>query len=323
MSLFTQSAKPANSAATTANSTAAPLKLALGPVQYYWPKTQMLDFYQQAASSQAQVVYLGETVCSKRRELKFSDYLAIAQMLREAGKEVVLSTLTMLESPSELKELRRYCDNGEFWIEANDVGAIQMLQEQQLPFVAGAAISVYNHKALRQLLQLGMKRWVMPVELSRDWLQDILHQPLIADVRDCFEVEVFGFGHMPLAWSGRCFTARSENRAKDQCELCCINYPKGRIANSQEGEAVFLLNGIQTQSGDRYNLLNDLPSMRGLADVVRLSPEPEQSFDWLDKFQQKLSGSVAGHQPLPAGDCNGYWHQLAGLQQAHLKQADD
>lgn len=311
MSLFTTSA---TTTATTAPA-AAPLKLALGPVQYYWPKNTLLDFYQQAANSKAQVVYLGETVCSKRRELKFSDYFAVAQMLREAGKEVVLSTLTMLESPSELKELRRYCDNGEFWIEANDVGAIQMVQEQQLPFVAGAAISVYNHKALRQLVQLGMKRWVMPVELSRDWLQNILQQPLIADVRDCFEVEVFAFGHLPLAWSGRCFTARSENRAKDQCELCCINYPKGRIAKSQEGEALFLLNGIQTQSGERYNLLNDLPSMQGLVDVVRLSPEPEHSFSWLDKFQQALENAATSHQPLPANDCNGYWHQLAGLQQ--------
>lgn len=87
-------------------------------------------------------------------------------MLREAGKEVVLSTMTLLESPSELRELRRYCDNGEFMIEANDVGAISMLQEQQLPFTVGAAVSVYNHVALRQLLQLGMKRWVMPVELA-------------------------------------------------------------------------------------------------------------------------------------------------------------
>lgn len=322
MSLFTHSATQA-SPAPTVNPKAAPLKLALGPVQYYWPKAQMLDFYQQAASSQAQVVYLGETVCSKRRELKFSDYLAVAQMLREAGKEVVLSTLTMLESPSELRELRRYCDNGEFWIEANDVGAIQMVQEQQLPFVAGAAISIYNHKALRQLVQLGMKRWVMPVELSRDWLQNILDQPLIADVRDCFEVEVFGFGHMPLAWSGRCFTARSENRAKDQCELCCINYPKGRIATSQEGEAVFLLNGIQTQSGERYNLLNDLPSMQGLVDVVRLSPEPGHSFSWLDKFHQAIESTAISRQPLPANDCNGYWHQLAGLQQARLQQTED
>lgn len=290
-----------------------PLKFTIGPVQYYWTKQQMQLFYKDVAASKADVVYLGETVCAKRRELKFSDYMDIAMMLREAGKEVVLSTMTLLESPSELRELRRYCDNGEFMIEANDVGAISMLQEQQLSFAVGAAVSVYNHVALRQLLQLGMKRWIMPVELSRDWLSNILHQPLIADVRDCFEVEVFALGHLPLAWSGRCFTARSENRSKDQCELCCLKYPKGRLANSQDGKKMFVLNGIQTQSGDRYNLLNDLPSMHGLVDLVRISPEPEHTFYWLDQFQQEKRAA------LPQGDCNGYWHQLAGLNQIEVE----
>lgn len=76
-----------------------PLKFTLGPVQYYWTKQQMQLFYQEAAASKADVVYLGETVCAKRRELKFSDYMDIALMLREAGKEVVLSTMTLLESP--------------------------------------------------------------------------------------------------------------------------------------------------------------------------------------------------------------------------------
>lgn len=72
------------------------------------------NFYRQAAESAVDIVYLGETVCSKRRELKFADWLQVAHELREAGKQVVLSTMTLLEAPSELRELRKYCDNGEF-----------------------------------------------------------------------------------------------------------------------------------------------------------------------------------------------------------------
>ncbi len=53
-----------------------------------------------------------------------------------------------------------------------------------------------------------------------------------------------------LAYSARCFTARSENRAKDDCETCCQKkYPQGRQVLSQENQQVFVLNGIQTQSG--------------------------------------------------------------------------
>ncbi len=42
------------------------MKYSLGPVLWYWPKETLEDFYQQAAASSADVIYLGEAVCSKR-----------------------------------------------------------------------------------------------------------------------------------------------------------------------------------------------------------------------------------------------------------------
>lgn len=287
------------------------MKLSLGPQLYFWPREQLLAFYRQAASAPLDTVYLGETVCPKRRELTLKDYLVLAHQLREAGKEVVLSTMTLLESPADLRELRRYCDNGEFWVEANDMGAVALLSDQGLPFVVGPSINSYNPQALIQLLKLGMKRWVMPVELSRDWLVAVLRDPILAAQRQNFEVEVFAFGHVPLAWSARCFTARSEQRLKDECQLCCIKYPDGRPVHNQEGRQLFVLNGIQTQSGDRYNLINDIPSMIGLVDSLRLSPQSEKTFEWVDRFAANRV------QPRPwrlgAGECNGYWHRIAGM----------
>lgn len=287
------------------------MKFSLGPVQYFWPKTQMQQFYQKAADSKVDIVYLGETVCSKRREFKFKDYMALAHMLREAGKQVCLSSMTLLEAPSELRELKNYVDNGEFILEANDTSAISALQQKSLPFIAGAAINCYNQHTLTHLIKMGLTRWVMPVELSQNWLSSLLAKSEILNIRQKFETEVFAFGHMPLAWSGRCFTARSENRSKDQCELCCINYPQGRNVFSQEGTQVFVLNGIQTQSGYRYNLINQLPSMQGLVDIVRLSPQPEGTFTWLNKFKANIAGQTP--QQLSKTDSNGYWLQLAGM----------
>ncbi len=43
------------------------MKYSLGPVLYYWSKETLEDFYQQAARSSADTIYLGEAVCSKRR----------------------------------------------------------------------------------------------------------------------------------------------------------------------------------------------------------------------------------------------------------------
>jgi len=283
------------------------MKHALGPILYFWPKQEVESFYEQAASSDADIIYLGETVCSKRREVKFDDYLALAKELAASGKQVVLSTLALLESSSELNMLKRYCDNGEFLVEANDMGAIQQLYANGLPFVAGPALNIYNHRALKLLVKQGMQRWCMPVELSGDRLAVILDMCDKEQLRDKFEVEVFAFGHMPLAYSARCFTARSEDRPKDKCELCCLNYPSGRKTVSQEDQKLFVLNGIQTMSGQCYNLINELPELNRLVDVLRISPEHQQTFSVLKEF---VDGKP---KQLTADQSNGYWHQIAGM----------
>ncbi|AOF16342.1 TPA: U32 family peptidase [Yersinia enterocolitica] len=289
------------------------MKYALGAVLYYWPKTDIETFYQAAASSSADIIYLGENVCTKRREMKVGDWLALAKDVAASGKQVVISTLALLQAPSELNELKRYVENGEFLLEANDLGAVNMAADRGLPFVAGHALNCYNAYTLRILHRQGMMRWCMPVELSRDWLANVLQQCEELGFRNQFEVEVLSYGHLPLAYSARCFTARSEDRAKDECETCCIKYPQGRPVLSQEDQQVFILNGIQTQSGYCYNLGNDLISMQGLVDIVRLSPQDMETLDVIDQFR----ANELGLNPLTLADkadCNGYWRRLAGLE---------
>lgn len=288
------------------------MQYAIGPVLWYWPTEQLANFYQQAANSSADIVYLGEAVCSKRRATSFQRWMELARELAASGKQVVLSTLALLQSPSELKELKRYVDNGEFLIEANDIGTVNMAAERKLPFVAGPTLNVYNVETLHLLVKEGMTRWCMPVEMSRDWLLQLLQQSEERNIRSQFEVEVLGYGYLPLALSARCFTARAENRAKDDCQTCCINYPNGRRVHSQEGQQVFVLNGIQTMSGYCYNLGNDLVGMRGWVDILRLSPQSPATLEEIARFR----ANEEGQSPLmlaSGNDCNGYWRKVAGM----------
>ena len=39
------------------------MKLALGPLLYYWPRQATLAFYADMAEAPVDTVYLGETVC--------------------------------------------------------------------------------------------------------------------------------------------------------------------------------------------------------------------------------------------------------------------
>ena len=83
------------------------MKLALGPLLYYWPRDTVFSFYQAMAETAVDVVYLGEAVCSRRRELRQSDWLDIARMLRDAGKQAVMSTMVLLESTSDVADMHK------------------------------------------------------------------------------------------------------------------------------------------------------------------------------------------------------------------------
>ncbi|MCM2680749.1 U32 family peptidase [Echinimonas agarilytica] len=292
------------------------MKLSVGPIQFYWPKATIEQFYTEVAQSSVELVYVGETVCAKRNELKPSEWLGLAQDLARSGKQVVLSTLALVECSQELLMMKPFFENGEFTIEANDMSAVQLAKEYKLPFVAGPSLNCYNVSALQRLMRAGMVRWVMPVELSRDWLCNTLSDAEEQGVRGDFEVEVLGYGHLPLAYSARCFTARSENKPKDQCKKCCIEYPQGRTVDSLEGQRLFTLNGIQTMSGDIYDLRPEMASMNGIVDYFRLSPS-DFSFKRLLTEVHAIQNSpnsivTANHTN------NGYWHQIAGIKTQKL-----
>ena len=131
------------------------MKLSLGPLQYFWPRERTLAFYREAATWPLDVIYLGETVCSKRRELGTRDWIALAEELAGEGREVVLSSLALVEAESELNAVLRMLDHGGFLIEANDLTTVQLCRERGLPFVAGPTLNVYNHRALALLVDQG------------------------------------------------------------------------------------------------------------------------------------------------------------------------
>ncbi|AGA33436.1 peptidase U32 [Thioalkalivibrio nitratireducens DSM 14787] len=288
-------------------------RLSIGPCQYFWPRDRVEAFYAAVADSPADIVYLGETVCAKRRELRPDDWIALGRELAAAGKQVVLSTLTLIEARSEMGVVRRLCSNGEFLVEANDVAAMQVLHEQRLPFATGPSVNIYNAATLRHYHRLGLRRWVLPVELGRDALQDILDDAALPWV----ETEVLVHGRLPLAWSARCFTARYHDLPKDQCGLRCLDYPAGITVATREGEEFLTLNGIQTQSGRVCDLV---PAWRDLvaagAEILRFSPLSGGTLEALDALHRAREGDPDAADELgrqPAVSCNGYWFGQPGM----------
>lgn len=295
---------------------AKPFRLALGPLLYYWPRDTAFAFYEEAAGWPVDIVYLGETVCSRRRELRMDDWIGIAGRLAEAGKEVVFSTFELIETDADLRAMRSVVENGRFQVEANDMGAVNLLAGKG-PFIAGPFLNVYNAETLALLAGLGATRWVAPVELSAAGLRDVL-----AEAPADIETEVFAYGRLPLAASARCFTARYHNLTKDHCEYRCIEHPDGMLLSTQDDQPFLILNGVQTQSARAQNLLPALDEAAAIgANVLRISPQSRGTAEVVRLFDQASKKEIAADQALaelnalmPSGGCDGYWHGRPGIE---------
>jgi len=294
------------------------MKLALGPLQYYWPRARVLAFYEEIAAAPVDTVYLGEVVCSRRHELAFEDWLVIGERLAAAGREVVLSAQALSESEGDLKLLRRAAANGRFRVEANDWGAARLLAGTP-GWVAGPHLNVYNPAALLLVAEMGATRWVAPMEATRELVRGVL-----AARPAGLEAEVFGYGRMPLAFSARCFTARRFNRQKEDCGYACLEFPDGLPLATREGRPFLAVNGIQTLSAGVYCLAEELaPLHESGVDLLRVGPQSSGTVEVLRALRAACEGTLSAYDArkalsalAPGALWNGFWHGRPGVQAA-------
>ena len=299
------------------DSSTASFQLSVGPVLTYWPRRHLLDFYAAVADSPVHSVTLGEVVCSRRHEMKLDDWLALARDLAAAGKEVVLATQALIDSEAELRTMHRLAEQDDYLLEANDAAAVAAAAGR--PFVIGTHINVYSRAALDELAALGAVRWVPPMELP-------LEAIALANPRDdsrVLDTELFAFGHMPLAVSARCFTARHYGTNRDDCGFRCIEHPDGLLLSTQEGEEFLALNGLQTLSARLMCALGEHERLAAAGVTrLRLSPTSRHFVEVIDVYDRVFNhgeDGAAALQTLRALDlpgklANGYLQRKPGFE---------
>lgn len=86
---------------------------------------------------------------------------------------------------------------------------------------------------------------------------------------------------------------------------------------SQEGEAFFTINGIQTQSGRVQHLLPHWQEMQKIGvDILRISPQSQHTAEIVSRYHEVISGKSTNTDVTPwlnAPACDGYWLGKPGM----------
>lgn len=291
------------------------LELTVGPLMFLWSPERIADYYAQvAAAPEVSRVYLGEVVCGKRSPLTVESLLLAEEALVRAGKSVVWASQALPATPREARAVRELAEASAL-LEVNDVAALAALPKGAA-FVAGPMLNLYNESAVAALAARGCQRICANVELSLDAVA------AIAKACPDVEIELFAYGRLPLALSGRCYHARAHKAHKDGCLFVCETDPDGMAIRTVDGAPFLAVNGIQTLSHGVH--LADAELDRLIAagvKALRISPHTGDVRAVLAGFAAFVRGeldgaglreAVAATRP-PGPLINGYLYGKAGM----------
>lgn len=304
------------------------IALTLGPVFFHWPADRLLDFYRRIADeAPIDRVHVGEVVCGKR--MPFSDpvWPAIIERLERGGKQVVLSTLAAPATVRERRSVEELCAD-ERLVEINDVSGLPARSGKSFvtgpsvsvyneTFVTGPFVNVYNEASAKFLVELGARTICPPVELS--------FAAIGAMSLKCPEAqfEIFAFGRLPLALSGRCYHARIHGLHKDSCQFTCERDPDGLSVDTLDDQQFLAVNGVQTLSNQVQAFC---PTPAALASKgirrLRLSPQTCDMVEVARIYRRLADGReepgdarfALSCLDLPGALVDGYAHAKPGWQ---------
>lgn len=291
------------------------MELTVGPVMGFWDAAAWSDFYARLAETPGvKRAVIGELVCSKRLPFYQTRLPEAIERLQAGGKEVAVTSLALVTLKRERKQTAELADMG-LEVEVNDITALAH-RPQGAAFSAGPLINVYNEGTVAFLKARGAVRFCLPPELPMASVERL------AAAAGPVPVEVWGWGRLPLAISGRCYHARYHDRAKDQCQFVCADDPDGLAVDTLDGQEFLAINGVQTLSAQCANMAHTLPRLKSAGvSGLRLSPQTQGFFEVISLFDDLVQGRIGAEEMsakalphAPGGAfCDGFLEGAAGV----------
>jgi len=269
--------------------------LVMRPVLFNWPVDTWADFLAHVADEvDVDRVHVGEVVCSKREPF-FADRLPeVIERLARGGKTVVVDTLALVTVKRERQIVADLAGLDGVEIEINDLTPLATLEPGRR-FAVSPLVNVYNEGTLGFLAGRGAWSVCLPPELPMASVAALAKE----GVRLGVETQVFAFGRLPLAISGRCYHARIHGLAKDSCRYVCAEDPDGLEVDTLDGEAFLSINGVQTLSQDCATVIDEVDALLAAGvDAFRLSPQTGDMKAVAAAFRDRLAGRIDGAEAL-------------------------
>lgn len=271
-------------------------QLILGPVLFNWAPDVWRDFYfRMADEAPLDEICVGEIVCSKRSPFIAGHLEAVCERILKAGKRLTLCAPilpTLARERNVAVDLMALAEafGGKTLVEANDLGAVNVLAAAGARFRVGPFVNVYNEGTLAWLAAQGAVSVSLNAELPLTAMAAIGK----AATRAGAALEAQIFGRMPLAISARCYHARAHNLHKDGCQFVCGEDPDGMDVATLDGAPFLAVNGTQTMSHAWADLSAELPALKAAGvSRFRLSPQSCDMVTVTEAYRDALDGKAA------------------------------
>lgn len=268
-------------------------ELTVGPLLFNWTADAFVDFYARIADeAPVDRVVVGELVCSKRLPFYADRIPDVVARLERGGKTVALGSLALPTLERERKAARELAEQTGHEIEIDDLTLLNWMRPDR-PFSVGPLINVYNENTLAYLARCGARRFCLPPELPIASVEVLAKAANAVGAR----LEVWAYGRIPLAISGRCYHARVHGLTKDLCQFICANDPDGLPAKTLDGTDFLAVNGVQTLSHVHANLIGDCDRLASAGvGALRLSPHSGDFVAVTQAFADAAAGRISGNE---------------------------
>lgn len=267
------------------------MEITISPLPTNWGKEKLHQSYTEIADfPQVSRVYVGEISCHKRNILDKELFLVIRDVLKRAGKEVIFSSHVLSTNREDILKdlsLAELADG----IEVNNIGLLNVWKKQfsHMPLTIGQFLNAYNRPVVDYYSSEGAERIVLPVDMSRRTIPHITKQK-------SFKVEMFVYGHLPIGFSFRCYTARAFGKVTKNCGHKCYS-TLAMPLHTLDDEPIYLINGPALFSTKTYCLLPYIDDLQNMGvDALRVEPAFDEVSNSLDTVIRIIEGKLSFEQ---------------------------